>query len=55
MAEGFLERLLEEPSFLSDLLEILRSAKKLIKKNKGLLRNCLIALGRIADVNYEVA
>ena len=54
MAEGFLERIMEESSFLTDLIEILKNAKKIIKKNKGLVKNCLIAVGRIADVNYEV-
>jgi hypothetical protein len=35
-------------------MEILKNAKKILKKNKGLVKNCLLAVGRICDVNFEI-
>ena len=49
MDESFFEMINE--NVLNDLFEILKNAKKLIKKpeKRGLVKNCIKSFGRVAD------
>lgn len=54
MDESFFE--LINDKVLNDLFEILKGARKLIKKpeKRGLVKNCIKSFGRVADQNAEI-